>query len=98
MAKDFVGNFYKTAAWVNCRDNYVKSVGGLCERCYKNGVIRHGDIVHHKIHLAPDNIDNPEITLNYNNLELLCRFHHAAVHKKAQKRYIVDENGKVYAP
>ena len=96
MAKDFAVNFYKSAAWVNCRDSYIKSVGGLCERCYKHGTIRHGEIVHHKIHLTPENINNPEVTLNYNNLELLCRYCHAAAHKGPQKRYIVDEEGKVY--
>ena len=39
-----------------------------CVRC---GAI--GEIVHHKIHLSPENIDNPDISLSEDNLELLCR-------------------------
>lgn len=62
----------------------------------KKGIYKPGDTVHHKIHLTPDNINDPEITLNYDNLMLLCRDCHAAIHKPA-KRYKVDELGKVTA-
>ena len=94
MARDFAGNFYKTAAWTSVRKAYIKSVGGLCERCYRNGIIRHGEIVHHRIHLTPENINDPEVTLNYDNLELLCRECHAEEHKQ-KKRYRVDSDGKL---
>lgn len=97
MAREFAGNFYKTAAWKKCRDSYIQSVGGLCERCYAAGIIRHGDTVHHKVHLSPENINDPAVTMNFENLELLCRDCHAALHAKNQKRYRVDETGKVIA-
>lgn len=97
MAREFVGNFYKTAAWKKLRDSYIKSVGGLCERCYASGIIRHGDTIHHKIHLTPENINDPAVTMNPENLELLCRQCHADVHRKNQLRYQVDEMGKVTA-
>lgn len=32
----------------------------------------HGDIVHHKNHIRVDNIYDPEVTINFENLELLC--------------------------
>lgn len=48
---------------------------GLCVRCG-----RPGEIVHHKIYLTPENIDDPNITLNEDNLELLCRDCHAMEH------------------
>jgi len=96
MAREFAGNFYKTKLWRDVRASYIKSVGGLCERCYAAGIIRHGDTVHHKVHLTAENINNPAVTLNYENLELLCRDCHAEVHK-SQKRYTVDETGKVEA-
>ena len=96
MARDFAEKFYKSKTWQRCRASYIKSVGGLCERCYAAGVIRHGDTVHHKVHLTAENINNPSVTLNYENLELLCRDCHAAEHK-SQKRYTVDETGKVEA-
>ena len=94
LARDFAGNFYKTALWRNARKLYIQSVGGLCERCYAKGIIRHGDTVHHKIHLTPDNISVPEIALSWDNLELLCRDCHALMHKP-EKRYKVDELGRV---
>lgn len=31
--------FYSTWAWRNCRALYIKSVGGLCERCLAKGLI-----------------------------------------------------------
>ena len=86
--------FYKTAAWVSCRDAYAKSKGGLCERCLSRGIYRSGVIVHHKIHLTPDTIKDPNVSLNWNNLQLLCRDCHAIVHKPS-RRYKVDAFGRV---
>ena len=97
MAKDFARQFYHTQAWKQTQAAYVKQAGGLCERCLRNGLITAGVIVHHKIHLTPENIANPEIALNKENLELLCRDCHAAVHMKKIKRYKVDANGSVIA-
>ena len=97
MAKDYAKAFYKTKAWKNCRAGYISSVGGLCERCYRNGLIVPGDIVHHKIHLTPENIKDPTVALNWKNLECLCRLCHNDAHKGdlIQKRYRIDEFGRV---
>lgn len=96
MAREFAGNFYKTAAWVSARNAYIKQAGGLCERCMEKGLIRPGTIVHHKIFLNENNINNPEITLNMDNLQLLCRECHIEIHEKAQgKRYRVMDDGTV---
>lgn len=87
-------SFYKTAAWKKCRAGYIKSVGGLCERCLAKGLIVPGYIVHHKIHLTQDNVMDPSITLNYDNLEYLCFDCHQQEHfsAKPQRRYEVDTN------
>ena len=94
MAQEFTHGFYKTKAWQKTRNAYAKSVGGLCEECLRNGIIKAGEIVHHKQPLTPENINNPNVTLNWNNLELLCRDCHAKMHG-AVKRYKVDEMGRV---
>lgn len=60
----------------------------------KRGIYRPGDIVHHKIHLTPENISDPGVSLSWDNLELLCRDCHALAHKP-EKRYKVDELGRV---
>ena len=73
MAKEWAKNFYKSKAWQRCRDSYIADRtmidGGLCEVCCK----KLGYIVHHKIHLTPVNINNPEIALNHKNLSYECK-------------------------
>ncbi len=93
--KDYAKSLYKSKAWQKTRDAYARSVGGLCEICWKNGVLRPGEIVHHKIHLTPENINDPSITLSFDNLQLVCRDHHAQIHDRRQRRYKVDELGRV---
>lgn len=86
--------FYVSPEWIRCRKAYAKSVGGLCERCKNKGLITAGEIVHHKTHLTPTNINDPEITMNWGNLMLLCRKCHAEIHKR-QTRYKVNPDGTV---
>lgn len=72
MAREFSKAFYKSGAWKKCRAGYIsyrKSVdGGLCESCHE----RPGYIVHHKEELTPENINNPDIALGFNNLKYDC--------------------------
>ena len=99
LAREFAEAFYKSDAWRQCRNNYAKSVGWLCEDCLSLGVYNPGKIVHHIIHLTPENISNPSITLDWNNLRLVCRDCHAREHKTAiTKRYYFDEHGNVCPP
>lgn len=95
MAKDFARSFYSSEAWNQCRKAYKKKVGGLCERCLTKGLYVPGAIVHHNIHITAANINEPMITLNFDNLELVCRDCHAELHGKIKKRYKVDETGRV---
>lgn len=93
--RDFATGFYSSTAWKQCRENYKKSKRHLCERCLAKGIFKTGTIVHHKIYISPDNINDPAISLNPDNLELLCRDHHAEVHKGVEVRYDVDELGRI---
>ena len=87
MAKAFAKKFYSSKAWQACRNEYARDRHYLCENCLRKGIYRAGEIVHHKIELDPININNPEITLNFNNLELLCRDCHAAMHEQSGGRW-----------
>ena len=99
MARDFAQAFYNSDAWDATRKAYRKSVGGLCELCLKEGRYTPGKVVHHKTHLNQDNINDPEITLAWGNLMLLCQDCHAKIHAgKTGRRYRVDELGRVTAP
>jgi len=93
--KPFAERFYKGKAWQKTRDAYWQYRQGLCEICLSKGIIKPCEIVHHKIELTPDNITDPTITLNWENLCCLCRECHAKVHGKQTKRYSIDDLGRV---
>ena len=92
--KSFAADFYKSKAWQHCSRSYMKSVGGLCEECKRRGLIVPATEVHHKEKLTPENINRPEIALNWANLEALCDECHDKKHRK-KKRWRVDEEGNV---
>lgn len=87
MAKPFARQFYSSKAWQDCRNEYAKRRHHLCENCLRRGIYRPGTIVHHKIEIDPVTIERPEIALNFDNLELLCRDCHAEVHGLAGGRW-----------
>lgn len=103
MARDFSRSFYKSKAWKQTRESYANSRSGLCERCLKRGILTPGSIVHHKEHLSPENINDPSVSLSFENLELLCRNCHAIEHPEIygrvedgnDKRVGFDENGNI---
>lgn len=97
MAKDFSKQFYKSSAWKESRKAYIKSVGGLCEECLAHGIYTPGKIVHHKIPLTAENINDPSITLSWDNFKLVCQDCHAKEHA-AESRYSFDESGTVVPP
>lgn len=74
--KEWAKSFYLSTAWRKTRDYILKRDFGLCVRCGKPG-----EIVHHKIHLTRENINDPDITLSEDNLETLCRECHAIEHQ-----------------
>lgn len=97
-----IREFYGSKEWRQCRNTYWSKRRGLCERCLAKGIIKQGDQVHHKKRLITRNINDPKITTNDDNLELLCSECHEAEHRGdrtdmfSKKRYIVDaETGRV---
>lgn len=90
MAKEWAKSFYNSKAWLDCRESYIQSVHGLCERCLARGVYEPGYIVHHIEYLTPKNINNPMITLNHDNLEYLCHECHNREHF-SEGNYLRDD-------
>ena len=76
--KEFAKAFYKSKPWRDCRAAYIAGRrqidGGLCEVCHE----ALGCMVHHKIQLTPENIRDPEITLNPTLLSYECKDCHDA--------------------
>ena len=89
----FARKFYKTYAWMECARQYKRSKGDLCERCWSKGLIVPGIEVHHKIRLTPENLSDPNVALNWENLELLCKSCHLEEHNA--KRWRADELGHI---
>lgn len=76
--QEWAERFYNSKQWKKCRSAYKKIVHYQCEIC--GGI---GEIVHHKTPLTPENINDPEISLSFRNLRLLCRKCHGAAHGNA---------------
>ncbi len=97
MAKSFSAKFYLSKAWIECRNGYIQSIHGLCERCLMQGKYEPGYIVHHKVYLTPRNINNPDVSLNWDNLEYVCKQCHLAEHMtkyaSTQDGLAFDDNG-----
>lgn len=68
-------SFYKGRAWRQCQEAYKRAHFGLCEWCGAPGVI-----VHHHPTLTPQTINDPEYTLGWDHLTLLCRDCHGLAH------------------
>ena len=51
--------------------------------------------MHHRIPLTAENVTNPKITLNWENLELLCKDCHDKEQERRKKRWTISEDGRV---
>lgn len=72
---------------------------GLCERCFVLGRTELAKLVHHKRHVTPENVNDPKVTLAYDNMQRLCQDCHAYVHSDHQGRTVkFDEDGHIIAP
>jgi 5-methylcytosine-specific restriction endonuclease McrA len=83
MAREFAKKFYNSKEWIKCREAFKQSKFGICERCGMPG-----EEVHHKEHLTPENINDPYITLSFENLELLCSSCHSIEHNRKYKEIV----------
>ncbi len=99
--KPWADQFYKSKQWQTCRYEFLSSQHWLCERCAREGTETPATVAHHKIYLTQSNISNPDISLNWGNLEALCRSHHYLEHHKSvssvitESEYSFDENGQL---
>ncbi len=92
--------FYVSWTWRKCRKAFANSKGNLCERCLKRGIIEAGSKdrpleVHHKIQLTAENVTDPKVVLNWDNLELLCKTCHDQEKERKEKRWSVGPDGRV---
>lgn len=100
MAKKWAEAFYNSKAWQRCRatliSNRVNLDGGLCEICHEVP----GYIVDHIQELTPENIDDPNVTLNLDNLQYVCKKCHDKKHGYFcgnERGYFFDDDGQLQA-
>jgi 5-methylcytosine-specific restriction enzyme A len=94
MAKTWAKPFYNSKAWRKCRESYISKVYGLCERC-----ARPGKILHHTVYLTPQNINDPDVSLNHDKLEYLCdtchQHEHYMKYSPTRKGFRFDNDGNL---
>lgn len=100
MAGSNARRLYDSKAWKDTRKAYTQSVGGLCERCMSKGIVTPAEVVHHKVPLTEDNANDTSVSLDWQNLQALCRKCHAEVHdemyrERTGRRYKLDAYGRV---
>lgn len=97
MAKSWAKSFYNSKAWKKTRKAFIANRitidGGMCQMCGKEL----GYIVDHISELTPDNINDVNISLNWDNFQYLGLVCH---NKKTfgdteDCRYYFDDNGMV---
>lgn len=104
MSTEWASAFYSSTHWKKCREGFIAYKRGLCEECLKKGIIKAGTQVHHKIPLTPNNIRDPNVTLSWKNLEMVCDECHSHIHeelkrkasgKRKHRRYEVNKDGTI---
>ena len=87
-----IQRFYRSDTWKIARAIKIANACGVCEEC---GAI--GTEVHHIIHLTPENVTDPSIATNQENLKLLCNECHNKAHGRFEGRreYYFDDEGNL---
>ena len=99
MSRSISNNsFYRSKNWLRTRDYIANSRFYICEMCGKS-TGKHGYIVHHKIALTEENVNDPKIAFGEDNLQFLCiECHnklHAEINAENKQKFIFDKDGNI---
>lgn len=95
--RELLGEFYRSKLWKKVRETALKRDNYLCQRCGAPA-----DVVHHIVHLTPQNVYDDKISINLDNLMSLCSKCHSDMHYHEHGKgrineenypYMFDENG-----
>lgn len=94
MAKVWAKAFYDSRIWKDCRRAVLRRDLFTCRDCNARA-----SEVHHIIELTPDNISDPMIALNPDNLVSLCHACHDKITKgltgDLPPEYLFNDKGEV---
>ena len=87
-----IQRLYRSDTWKIARAIKIANACGVCEEC---GAI--GTEVHHIVHLTPENVTDPSVATNQENLKLLCNECHNKAHGRFEGRreYYFDDEGNL---
>ena len=99
MAKKFAEKIYGSQKWKRLRKQIAESNFYICQMCgrpFSSDDI----IIHHITHINQNNVDNPQITFNQDNLICVCRSCHAKIHrddyrKRRGRNILFDADGNI---
>jgi len=83
--------FYQSKQWLRLAKVVRLKYRGVCQSCGNAG--KH---VHHIIPITELNKNDPSVTLNIDNLILLCKACHSEIHQNSAcvgKEYMFDKQG-----
>jgi hypothetical protein len=99
MAKySIIKSFYASESWAKLRQLLIIERGYKCERCGLLAKDSKKIIGHHKIELTPENVMDLSISLNPDNVEIIC----FDCHNKEHRRFGYSGKGRkvflIYGP
>jgi hypothetical protein len=83
MAKyAIIKTFLASEKWINFRMLLISERGNKCQKCGKVIATSIDIIGHHKIELTPENVHDYNVSLNPNNVDLVCFDCHNQIHNR----------------
>lgn len=82
MAEQWAIGFYTSSEWRKFRKAIILQRGGRCEKCGKGIMDESHMIIHHIKEITPENIMQPNVTLNPDNVLLVCNDCHNIIHHR----------------
>ena len=92
MAKQSLKHFYNSKEWIKLANYIRKKYCYICQECNKPN----SSEVHHIKHVTDLNVTDPAVTLNENNLTLLCRECHNKIHDRFKPKASPTKQRRVY--
>ena len=89
-------SFYKSDEWLDFRAQIILERGPVCQMCGRPIAASKQIHVHHLEELTEANINNPMISLNQDNVLLVCHDCHNKTHNRFGHGYVAPKQQAVY--
>lgn len=93
MAKAWAAKLYNSHEWKSLREQLIIKANYTCSMCGANHIFDPWNLIgHHRQELTPTNVNDPLVSLNPANVDIVCKQCHDRVHL----RYGFNGKRKVY--